>query len=491
MMKLKEKANVIKSNFPFSTKLIYGLGEFPATLIISIINFFLMKFCTDYLGIAPIWAGVITFSGVFFDAITDPYIGYLSDKSKSKFGRRRSFMLKWTVPLAISVILLFCLPTLAENSSQFLKVSILFVLYLLYILLITCYHTPYGTIASDITHDYDVRTSLAAYRTVFIIIATLVSVILPDFFHLSNVTGASGNGFRILGLVMGALVAVFGLVSAFFLKEKPIENKETKFSFKKYFVDSMKVRPFRLVCFNYLFTNLCLTTINLALTYYLTSYIELPRLFTPIAGTVVILAMLFVPLFAFISKKKSKKFAQNLGAILMMVGLFILLFIPRRGLSSDGITTSVAPGMIDSLKLFPWYGYIAVVLIGFGFGSFEMIPHSLMPDAIDFCITKEEKNEGAYHGVVSFMFKVGKSIPNLLLGLALQVTQYIKPNETVNAATDLIMHQTDLARAGIAFVFIGLPFIFSLASILILRKYDVDRKKLQERVKETEGEIVE
>ena len=129
-----------------------------------------------------------------------------------------------------------------------------------------------------------------------------------------------------------------------------------------------------------------------------------------------------------------------------------------------------------------------MILIAFGFGSFEMIPHSLMPDAIDFCITKEEKNEGAYHGVVSFMFKVGKSIPNLLLGLALQITQYVKPNEIVNNATDLIMHQTDLARAGIAFVFIGLPFIFSLASILILRKYDVDRKKLQARVAENEGE---
>ena len=482
---MKQKKNS-QNDCSFVTKLTYGLGEFPGTLIVSIINFLLMNFLTDYLKIDPIWAGVITFLGIVFDAITDPWAGYLSDNSTSKWGRRRSFMLKFTVPLGISVLLLFCIPQLFTQSSEFLKVLVVLVLYLLYILLITLYKTPYGAIASDLTKDYDTRTSLAAFRTTFIVIATLASVIIPDLLGLSKITPSSGNAFFKMGLIMCILIIVFGLISGFFVKEKNVEHTKQKYSFKKYFIDSLKIKPFRQVCFNFLFTNLCITTINMALIYFLNYYVELPKLFTPISGGVVILAMFFIPLFSKICKVKSKNFTQNLAAICMIVGLVILIFIPRLGLSyQDGLTT-VETSMGASLKAFPWYAYIGVVLIAFGFGAFEMIPYSLMPDAIDFCIDKEHKDEGAYYGVVSFVFKVGKSLPSLFLGLILQICQYQEPNFD-ESLVNVVQTQSDLARFGIALVFIGLPILFALASILIMRKYNITREKLTSQNQELQG----
>lgn len=476
-----------KSDCTFGTKLTYGLGELPGTLVVSIVNFLLMNFLTDYLGVRPIWAGIITFLGIIFDAITDPWVGYLSDNSKSKLGRRRSFILKFTIPLGLSVLFLFYIPQLFVSSNEFFKVSVVLILYLLYVLLLTLYKTPYGAIVSDITKDYDTRTSLAAFRTTFIVIATLISVVVPDLLGLSKITASSGNAFFKMGLVMCAFIVAFGMISGFFVKEKNVEHSKQKYSFKRYFIDSLKIKPFRKVCLNFLFTNLRITTINMALIYFLNYYVELPKLFTPIAGGVVILAMLFIPLFSKICKRKSKNFTQNLASVCMIAGLIILIFVPRLGLDyHDGLTT-VETSMVASLKLFPWYAYLGVILIAFGFGAFEMIPYSLMPDAIDFCLDKKHKDEGAYYGVVSFVFKVGKSLPSLILGFVLQITRYQKPSFS-EEIKNVVQTQSDLARFGIAFIFIGLPILFALAAILTMRKYNVTRESLRKQNLEIEGE---
>lgn len=470
------------NKIPVFKKIMYGLGEFPGTLIISLINFFLLYFLTDFLRISPIWAGVINFLGIAFDAITDPYAGYLSDKNRHPMGRRKIFLLTFAVPMGLSFLLLFCVPQLVSNNNEFIKVIVVLLLYLLFVLMLTLYRMPYGAVVSDMTDDYDERTSLAAFRTTFIIIATLVSVVVPELLGLTKITTESGQGFMKLGIIMGGVIAVTALLAVLGIKEKPLpENMVTeKFSFKKYFLDSWKIKPFRQACLNFLFTNICITTINVALIYFLTYWLELPKLFTPIAGAVVVLAMFFIPIWSIVCKKIGKNKAQNLGSLCLIVGLVSLVLTGHYGISTQGGLTTVETSMVESLKLFPWWAYISIVLIALGFGAFEMIPYSILPDAINFCHDSNKRDEGSYYGVVAFVFKVGKSIPLLLMGAILEITKYIEPAESITENT--IMAQNNPTRWAIIFMFIFVPAICAALAALIMRKYQITRQALKEKV---------
>lgn len=468
------------------TKFFYAMGEFPGGYLTTLLNFFFLIYLTDFIKISPVWAGIIMFVGFLFDGITDPMAGYFSDKSKNRFGRRRIFMLSFIAPLGALFFALFTAPSLFINSPEFVKILVVFFIYLIYIVLYTLYTTPYFAIINDITDNYDERTSMMSWRMSLSIIAILIAVIIPDFLGLSDVQSFSFKGFALMGGIFAILVIGSGLISIFGMKERVIEDiSVNKFSFKEYFFDCWKCAPFRQACLTYFCSFACLAAINTCLIYYLNYYLQLPALFLPIAAGVMIIAIAFLPFWNFMCQKIGKKKAQISGAATIIVGMILLLFVPAglgNAVGEPGELTSINYTMIDSLRIFPVIGYVATILMSAGFSALQMVSSAIVPDAINFSVDKKAKNEGAYYGVITFIFKIGTGLASLFIGLVLQITGYIKPPS--NIAEGQIIIQPSLAQVGILLVFIGLPCILAILSIVFLLNYKIDRIKLAERVKD-------
>ena len=469
-----------------STKFFYAMGEFPGGYLTTLLSFFFLIYLTDYIKISPAWAGLILFVGFAFDGLTDPIAGYMSDKSKSKFGRRRSFMLASIIPLGLVFFALFTIPSFFMNQPEILKIFIVLFIYFIYILLYTFYTTPFFAIINDITDNYDERTSMMSWRMSLSILAVLVAVVIPDLLGLSDVQQFSTEAFASMGGVFALLVIISGLVSIFGMKERKMKEPETKkFSMKAYFLDSWKCAPFRQACLAYFCSFACLAAINTCLIYYLNYYLQLPELFLPIAGGVMIIAIVFLPFWNIMCKKFGKKKSQIAGAIIITVGLLILATIPAGlggAVGNPGELTTINLTMGESLAKFPFIAYVATLLISCGFSALQMVSSAIVPDAINFSADKEQKNEGTYYGVVTFVFKIGTGLASLFIGLILELTHYSEPPATMAAGQIVIQSHT--AQIGILLVFIGLPCILALLSILFLKNYTIDRAKLAAKVSE-------
>ncbi|NCA67668.1 MAG: MFS transporter [Clostridia bacterium] len=472
------------NNVKSSTKFFYALGELPGGYLTTVLSFFLLIYLTDWIKITPGWAGAILFIGFVFDGITDPLAGYMSDRSKHKLGRRRIYMLATIIPLGLALVGLFTLPSLVKTLSLAAKIAVVLSIYFVYIVLYTFYTTPYFAIINDITDDYDQRTSMMSWRMSLSILAVLVAVVIPDALGLSDVQTFSDKAFFLTSVIFGGLVIIAGLASALGMRERPPKEQfVSKFSFKAYFVDSWKCAPFRQACLTYFCSFACLAAINTCMIYYLNYYLQLPKLFLPIAAGVMLIAIAFLPFWNFMCQKIGKKRSQIMGAVIITVGLLMLALVPAGiggAVGEVGDTTTINLSIGESLAKFPAIGYIATILISCGFSALQMVSSAIVPDAINFSADKEKKNEGSYYGIVTLVFKIGTGLASFIIGLILEFTGYLEP--PIGMVEGQIIIQPHSAQVGILLVFIALPCLLAILSVVFLLNYKVDREKLQEHM---------
>jgi len=236
------------------TTIMYAMGDFPFSFSITLIGFFLMIFLTNTIGISAFWAGAIIFIGIVWDAITDPIVGYINDNTRSKLGRRRKYMFLFYLPMAITFLMMFSVPSLFRDGSEFVKVIVTLLLYLLFTTFMTLVATPFGAIINEITDDYDQRTKMTTFRMTGSIIGTLLSIIIPEFLGLANASQNNTMGYVWMGVIFAGLMIILGYSSALSLKERNRNLNQTKhaFDFKKYFIESWKSVPFRQVTIMYM-----------------------------------------------------------------------------------------------------------------------------------------------------------------------------------------------------------------------------------------------
>ena len=136
---------------------------------------YLPKFYTDVVGINVVLLGYILFSVRFFDAVTDPVIGYISDRTQTRFGRRRPFIAVGTVFIALAMMMLFNPPQASASAETLWFGVFIYALFLFW----TVVTVPYESLGPEITFDYHERTSLFAMRDGFLIAGTLAAAAAP------------------------------------------------------------------------------------------------------------------------------------------------------------------------------------------------------------------------------------------------------------------------------------------------------------------------
>ena len=184
------------------TKIIYGTGDLGFSMNNSIIAAYFPIFMMDVIGMTPGLVAIILFVGRSWDYVNDPIIGFLSDRTRTRWGRRRPFLLFGALPFALSFILLWLSPNLSQNG-----LIIYYSLgYIVYEAMATIVYMPYYALTPELTEDYDERTQLTSFRMVFNILGSLTAYVFP-MLVIGSMVPENIKRVLLMSVIAGAIAA--------------------------------------------------------------------------------------------------------------------------------------------------------------------------------------------------------------------------------------------------------------------------------------------
>ena len=433
------------------TKLGYGVADFGGNLFFTATAFVLLNYLTDTVGLSAALAGIALMVGRIWDAFYDPVIGYISDRTKTKMGRRRPFMLGGSIPLFIAMIIMFTNPSLIIGAG--ISQTVLFVYTMvIYIILCTAYSTvniPYSSLGPELTNDYNERTSLNGYRFGFAGIGTLLGAGLA--LPIVAMAPDKNLGFVLMGTIFGAVLLVSTLTTVFSVKESSEIRPAMTMGFWETYREVFKNKPYLLILLTYILHILAITIASGMMIYYF-KYILAAENMTTIAMLLLIgIAILFIPVSVAMSKKTGKKLVYGAGFIIMAIGLMVLFFL--------GHTLGVT------------FNLIIIAIMGIGMGLLYAMPYAIVADAIEYDYLRTgERREGAFFGIWTWGLKIGQALAAFLMGIILEAMGYVAN----------VIPQAESAQLGIR-LFLGpiAAVIFVLAAVA-LYYYPITEKRYKE-----------
>ena len=322
-------------------KLLYGSGDTGFSLTSTIVGAYFAIFLTDVVGLAPGVAAAAIFIGRTWDYFNDPFIGYLSDRTRTRWGRRRPFLLFGALPFAAVFALLWWRPPFSSPVALAVYYA---VAYLLYDTGATFVYMPYFALTPELTSDYDERTSLTSYRMFFSIAASFVAFTVPLM-----IVGAfrPENAPRVW--LMGGM---FGLASALPLLGVFLGTREQgEYSAQEQpkalasLAAAVKNRPFRLSLLIYLFTWMAMDLMQMIILYFVKHAIGREGESDLLMGTIFGAAILSLPLWNFAARRWNKRLAYVVGvAFWAAMQMVIMTFGPATPLARSSSRCARWPG---------------------------------------------------------------------------------------------------------------------------------------------------
>lgn len=429
-------------------KAAYGVCDLGGNLFFTAIAFVLPIFFTDTVGLTPLLASIVLPIGKFLDAVTDPVVGYMSDHTKTPWGKRRPYILAGALPTGVFMFLLFTMPGHYDMMTNFILAA---VFYCFLSVFYAVMNIPYSAMMSELTKDYNERTSLNGYRMSFAIIGSFLGAgaALPIVNAFTN----KAAGFSFMGGLFGFLILATALVTFFIVKEPAVRKAPMSSGVFKTYLAAFKSVPFLTVVFGGIMHIIGITILSGTLAYYF-KYIYRQEGLTAIATLVLLLtAIIFIPLWVFISKKIGKKICMIVGMLIIVFALFMLYLFAR----PLGVPFFVA----------------FMVVAGIGLSTQYVFPYSLLADVVeqDYSETGVRK-DGVFFGLWIFSSKIGQAVAGWLIGFMLGLFHYI-PNTA----------QTEEAISGIRVLFGPIPLLIYFAGAVIMFFYPITKKKYEEVLK--------
>ncbi len=445
------------SKLSFSTKLAFGAGDLGPAITANILVFYLLFF---FISVASLPAGMasnILMIGKVWDAINDPVVGVLSDRTSHPWGRRYPWMIYGAIPFGIFFFLLWIIPT--QNPWA------LFIYYtLVNIVFQTCYtivNLPYTALTPEITKDYNERTSLNSFRFAFSIGGSIFSLILAKIiFQIFDKTPVLK--YTILGGVC-TIIAVIPIYLCVLGTWKQVrsnatheEDQPSELPLKEQVRIAFRNRPFLYVIGIYLCSWLAVQLTASVLPFFIVNCMKLSEgTFTTVAITIQATALLMLFFWSKVSEKYGKKIVYFLGVSLWIIAQAGLFFLK--------------PGQVSLMYLF-------AVMAGVGVSTAYLVPWSMIPDVIELDeLETGERREGVFYSFMVFLQKLGLALGLWLVGQSLERAGFLP--STVGQTAPL---QPDSALMAIRIAIGPLPTIFLIIGLILAYFYPITREYHQQ-----------
>jgi oligogalacturonide transporter len=425
----------------------YGVGDLYGGGAFFIIGSLFLVFLTDIAGLRGSLAGVIILIGKVWDAVTDPTMGYISDNTRSKHGRRRLYFLIGILPILISfAILWISFPSAGANAEVVKFIYYLFV-YLVFNTVFTMVMIPYNSLPAEMTSDYKERSKMIAIRMLFSQTGMLLGAVFAR--TIINRFASEATGYLAMGLVFGVLYALpwIFVYKGTFEKEHIIEKhnrtmKETMVKLMKEFASTYQNKSLRVHIGMYLCAFVAMDIFNALFIYYLRDYIGKVSLYQSVLGVLVITQMVTLIVVAKECAKKGN--AITYRRHLAIWGIGFALF-------------AVASSSTSTLFLL-----LIAIVVGIGLSGAVMVPYNMLAFVTDADeIMTRKRREGTYAGMMTFVRKIAQAIALFLVGVGIELIGY-QPSELGNK-----IQQSAETVMGIRLMFLIAPAILLILGFVI------------------------
>jgi sugar (glycoside-pentoside-hexuronide) transporter len=421
----------------------YGVGSVGTGIFSTVPGLLLLSFMVRYLEIPPAIAGTVIFIPRFWDVITDPFAGSLSDRTRSKWGARRPWMLAGSLTLPIVFALLFRVP---EHTGMAAAWYVLFI-YILCTTFYTIYQVPYIAMPAEMTENYNERTTIMSFRIAFLTIGILVGGALAP--ELVSAGGGGREGYILMGVLVGAILFLVLIGSFFGTSKVPhVDPVPTTVSFRKQMRAAADNKPFFILFGSYIIQVLGIGAMLAGVDFY-SSYIlgdpgQTSILFVCLIGP----ALVTMPLWVKIGRRFGKLTGYIICTVLYALGGFALMAIGAETL---------------------WLVYLIVFVMGAGYAGTQLFPYSMLPDTISADTLKTGlRRAGAYTGIWTAADKAGFAVGPAVFAAILALTGFMETEGGI------IIDQPASALVGVRIGFALLPALLMALSLLLLRFYRLD-----------------
>ncbi|MEW6093311.1 MAG: glycoside-pentoside-hexuronide (GPH):cation symporter [Chloroflexota bacterium] len=390
-------------------KLVFGSGDWSIATFGTLRQLFYAIFLTDVVGLDARLASVAAFLGVVWDALNDPLVGTLSDRLRTRWGRRRPFLLLFAVPFGLAFMMLWWAPPFKSQIALAVTVSLV---YMLSDTFQTFISVPLYALTPEISSEYDERTSLTGYRMFFNLVASLVAAVAaPSIVDAALASGATQQqGYFVVSAIFGGLAIIPLLLIFIFIRERP-RPAETEnaphIPFLVILKTAWKNIPFRFASALYMLNWITFDLVGLVLPFFLAYWIASGNLLQKALGMslesavfacLLVTSVIVLPFWVWISKKLNKNTSYMIGMAFWAVVQLIIF--------------TIQPGQITFIL-------ILSVLAGISVSTAHVLPDALFPDVIEWDELKTgRRQEGIYYGVKNFIRKLTGA---LAIFIALQV----------------------------------------------------------------------
>ena len=424
-------------------RLAYGCGDFSSNIMYSAMAAFLMFYYTDYIGVSAAVVGSIMLFSRIFDGISDLIMGVIIDRTKSPFGKARIWILRLVIPYAIGTVLLFSVPAGWSEMAKY--VYIFFSYNIAFTVLFTGINLPYATLTALMTQDQYERSVLSIFRMILATCGTLFikTCTLPvvKFF------GDDARAWTYTFVVFGALEIITFMITFLFTRERvnTSEDKRMSVPISLGFKALVKNKYWFMATLNLVLIFIAQGVNGSSEVYYAKEVLgngNLVGTFSVALQVTQIVCMFFIAGFV---KKFGKRDVLMTGAAIMIVGYGIM------GIGAERLPVLIAGCMLR----------------GVGNAGISACMFAMVTDTIEYGEWKTGiRTEGLINSAASFGQKIGNGLSNVVMGAILAAGGYVG-----TAAT-----QTASAISAIKVSYIYVPIVLTVAQIIVLAFYHLDKE---------------
>ncbi|MBN2177079.1 MAG: MFS transporter [Demequinaceae bacterium] len=424
----------------------YASGDLGISIAYFAFGFFFLYYLTDLVGLPPAVAGVVLFIGKLWDGVNDPLIGALSDRTRSRHGRKRVYLLYGAVPFGVSFAVLWWIPATASEGA---KVALATALVLVFATTYSFVGVPYQALVPVISGDYDERTRLVGFKAVFsafgAILGGIIALVLSDGEDMTSTL-------RLMAFVFAVLITVLVLVAAFATRRTAHDDTHPIAPVPLADYVRLAVEPNVAILLGYKALGAVATGVMTAALPFFAKYVVGDgTLSTYSLAIYTIVGGGLVAVWVRLARRYDKRrlvLVSNTAAGMILIAIALLT-------SSDASVVFL----------------VGSALLGAAMSAYLVLPPSLVPDLVDWYEhTSGTRHESVFFGLWMTVHQLGLGMAALVLGLVLQWSGYVQDADV----------QSSEAVTGVRLAFGLIPAVFLVLAALVLQRYRITRERLAE-----------